>query len=302
MDVLSNDSATAIQTVSPGLDRGCDRQQFSPVVSAFSSKRSSLALLTMLAAIMVLICCALPRIPQPQSYSLFADRRSFLGIPNFGDVASNLPFSVIGVCGLVFLLGPRSNTKAGHFLDRREIWPYVFVFGGLLLTGFGSSYYHLAPDNARLVWDRLPMTITFMSMVAALIAERINLRLGLWLLPILLLVGLASVCQWYWSETSGAGDLRFYAALQVYSGLVVLVALFLPSRYTRNRDLGRVLGFYAFAKALEFFDIPIFTVLHVVSGHTLKHVAAAAAGFSILRMLEKREPITTVDSSETTVL
>jgi hypothetical protein len=239
---------------------------------------------------MVLVCCMLPRIPQPLSYHMFADHRSFLGIPNFADVASNLPFAVIGVWGMVFTLRTGSKELAKHFEDRREQWPYLFVFTGLLLTAFGSSYYHWNPNNATLVWDRLPMTITFMAMVAAVIVERIDLRLGLWVLPLLLCVGLGSVLQWNWSEMRGAGDLRFYAAVQAYSALVILLALLFPARYTRSLDLGFVVVFYAFAKALEYFDKPIFAALHFVSGHTLKHLAAAAAGYCILRMVQKRQP------------
>jgi hypothetical protein len=128
-------------------------------------------MLIALAAIMVIVCCLLPRIPQPLSYHHFADRRSLLGIPNFGDVSSNLPFALIGIWGLVFLFRSGSVETARHFVDRRERWPYLFVFAGLLLTAFGSSYYHLAPDNWRLVWDRLPMTITFMGLVGA-VADR----------------------------------------------------------------------------------------------------------------------------------
>jgi hypothetical protein len=255
------------------------------------SRKASLGLLVLLTLVVVIICCMLPRIPQPQSYHHFADRRGLFGIPNFGDVASNLPFAVIGILGLAFLRRPHSNVADGHFIDRREQWPYLFVFVGLLLTAFGSSWYHLDPNNATLVWDRLPMTITFMSMVAAVIMERISLRLGLWLLPILLIVGLGSVLQWNWSEMRGAGDLRFYAAVQAYSVLVVLLAFLFPSRYTQSRDLGLVVGFYGLAKALEYFDKPIFAALHVVSGHTLKHLAAAAAGYCILRMVQKRQPV-----------
>ena len=254
------------------------------------SRKASLGLLILLTAGVALVCCMLPRIPQPLSYHHFADRRSLLGIPNFGDVVSNLPFAVIGLWGLVFLRRSNSNPD-GHFIDRREQWPYLFVFLGLLLTAFGSSYYHLDPNNATLVWDRLPMTITFMSMVAAVIMERINLRLGLWLLPVLLIVGMGSVWQWNWSELRGAGDLRFYAAVQAYAAMVILLALLFPARYTRSRDLGFVVGFYALAKVLEYFDRPIFAALHIVSGHTLKHLAAAAAGYCILRMVQKRQPV-----------
>jgi hypothetical protein len=244
-----------------------------------------------------LIFLLLPRIPQPEAYHLFADRRSLLGIPNFGDVASNLPFAVIGIWGLIFLLRPCSNQVTGRFLKQGERWPYLFVFVGLLLTAFGSSYYHLSPNNARLVWDRLPMTIAFMSMVAAIIAERISLPVGLWSLPILILVGMGSVLQWYTSEMRGSGDLRFYAAVQVYSALVLLLALLLPQPYTRGSDLAIVFGLYALAKLLETFDKPIFAAGHIVSGHTLKHLAAAAAGYRILRMLQKRQPVSLLPST-----
>lgn len=244
-----------------------------------------------LAAVLGVLCCLIPRIPQPPSYHHFADQRSFLGIPNFGDVLSNLPFALIGIGGMVFVLRTRAGNHRGTFLDRRERWPYLLVFAGLLLTAFGSSYYHLAPDNWRVVWDRLPMTVTFMALVAAVVAERIDVRLGLVLLPILLCVGPLSVVQWYWSETRGAGDLRFYAAVQAYSALVILLAFFFPRRYTRSGDLAWVVGFYALAKALELFDKPVFAALNVVSGHTLKHLAAAAAGYCILRMLQKRKPL-----------
>jgi hypothetical protein len=81
----------------------------------------------------------LPPIPQPQTYHLFADRRGFLGIPNFGDVVSNVPFVVIGIWGLLFLLSSNSDQLAGCFFDSRERWPYVLVFTGLILTAFGSS-------------------------------------------------------------------------------------------------------------------------------------------------------------------
>jgi hypothetical protein len=230
----------------------------------------------------------LPRIPQPQAYHLFADQRTLLGIPHFANVVSNLPFAVIGLWGLVFL---GSANHRQQFIDERETWPYWVVFIGLVLTAFGSSYYHLQPSNARLMWDRLPMAIVFMSLVAAVIVERISLQAGLGLLPIMLLIGVGSVYQWHVSELRGAGDLRFYAAVQAYSIVFVLVAALLPASYTRRSDLAIIAGLYAVAKVLETFDRPVFELGHIVSGHTLKHLAAAAAGYWILRMLKKRQAL-----------
>jgi hypothetical protein len=245
-------------------------------------------LLLVAAVLVAIITWSLHPIPQPLSYHNFADQRAWLSIPNFGDVISNVPFAIIGLCGLAFIGTLKPKQQAQHFADQSERWPYMCIFFGLILTAFGSSYYHLAPDNERLVWDRLPMTIVFMSMVAAVIAERISVRVGLWLWPLLLVIGAGSVAQWHFSEVHGHGDLRFYAAVQVYSGLVLLLALLLPSKYTRGSDFAVIAGFYVLAKILESTDKKIFSIGHVISGHTLKHLAAAGAGYWILRMLQKR--------------
>jgi hypothetical protein len=230
-----------------------------------------------------------PRIRQPQSYHDFADQRPLLGIPNFGDVASNLLFAASGAWGLVFLCGPRGHER---FIDPCERWAYIFVFLGLFLTALGSAYYHLAPDNARLVWDRLPMTLAFMGLASAMISERISVLAGFYLLPVLLFIGAGSVILWWSSEARGAGDLRFYAAVQAYAVLILPVLLLLPPRYTRSRDFAVVFTFYILAKVFETLDRQTFTLCqHAISGHTLKHLAAGAAGFWILGMLQKRQPI-----------
>ena len=104
-----------------------------------------------------------------------------------------------------------------------------------------------------------------------------------------------SVLEWRWSEQAGHGDLRFYGAIQVYAVLVLLLMLFLPGRYTRTADPGVVVGLYVLAKLFEIFDKSIFALGRVVSGHTLKHIAAGLAGYWIVRMLQRREQVTKRD-------
>jgi hypothetical protein len=135
------------------------------------------------------------------------------------------------------------------------------------------------------------MTIVFMSLVSAMIVERISVRAGLALLPVLLVIGAGSVLQWRWSELQGQGDLRFYAGVQLYAMLAVILALFLKPRYTRGADLAVLAGFYVVAKLTEIFDNQIFSLGHVISGHTMKHIVAAVGSYWILRMLRRREPI-----------
>jgi hypothetical protein len=275
--------------ISPGaFVHTCPRHDPSREESQLISKRVGIGLLLAITAALVAVGFWLPRIPQPQSYHRFADQRSFAGIPNFANVVSNLPFVAVGLWGLVFLLRADS---AKHFVDWRERWSYLIVVAGLVMTAFGSTYYHLQPDNTSLLWDRLPMVIVFMSLVAAVAAERISLRAGLCLLPVLLLLGVGSVLHWYLSELRGAGDLRFYAGVQVYAVLFLLIAFLLPPRYSRGSDLAAVAGLYILAKILEALDQKVFELGHIVSGHTLKHLAAAAAGYWILRMLSMRRAL-----------
>ena len=247
--------------------------------------------LLLLTFLVVIAACLAPRAAQPLSYHNFADHRPWIGIPNFGDVASNVAFLVFGVWGLLYLLGLSAPEVRERFVDPRERWFYLAVFAGMIFTGLGSAYYHWAPDNDRLLWDRLPMTVVFMSLVAGMIAERISVPTGLWLWPGLLAIGIFSVLQWHWSEQAGRGDLRFYAAVQIYAVLVLLLMLFLPARYTRSSDLGFVVGFYVVAKMLETLDKQVFALGNIISGHTLKHIAAGLAGYWILRMLMRRESL-----------
>jgi len=254
-----------------------------------TSQRTGAWALASFTIAVVAVTMLVPRIHQPLSYHNFADQRGWLGIPNFGNVVSNLLFAIAGVWGLLFLCRQHGREI---FVDPRERLAYLLVFLGLLLTALGSSYYHLAADNSRLVWDRLPMTIAFMALASAMIAERISVPAGSYMLPILILIGMGSVVWWWHTEQICAGDLRFYAAVQVYAVLVLPLMLLLPPRYSRSSDFVVIFGLYITAKILETLDRQIFAFdRHTISGHTLKHLAAGAAGFWILRMLQKRRPL-----------
>ncbi|MCU0989560.1 MAG: hypothetical protein MUE63_08255 [Xanthomonadales bacterium] len=233
------------------------------------------------AAVLVLAAVLLPAVPQPAAYHDFADQRAFFGVNHFVDVASNIAFLLAGVAGLLVVW-----LRRAQFERRAESVPYVVFFLGVALTAAGSAWYHLAPDNERLFWDRLPMTIAFMSLIAAQLVERVDRRLGLVLLPALLAVGMASVVYWIATERAGAGNVVPYVALQAYAvGALLVLAAGYPSRYTRGRDVYLIFGAYLLAKVLEYFDREVLAFGQVVSGHALKHVAAAIAGLLVCRML-----------------
>ena len=251
-----------------------------------------LVLWTAIAAVMISVFL-IPPIPQSEAFHRFVDTRAFRGIPNVLDVASNAFFLIVGLLGIRFGLRDRTAVHSvQRFLDPRERWPYLIFFVGVALTAFGSAYYHWHPDDARLVWDRLPMTLGFMSLLAATVNERISIKIGTRLLVPLLIFGVASVLYWNVTLARGGGDLRPYVLAQFGSLLVLLmlVALF-PPRYTRGADLVVCLAIYALAKVFEAADHPIFNLGGVVSGHTLKHVTAAVSAYWILRMLKLRAPI-----------
>jgi hypothetical protein len=224
----------------------------------------------------------LPPLAQPQSYHHFVDDRNLLGIPNCLNVISNAPFAVVGVMGLLFLWRER-----GGFLVKREAINYAVFFLGAFLTCFGSSYYHWSPSDATLAWDRLPMTLAFMGLLAAVVAERIEVGAGLALLGPLVLAGAASV--WWWRRS---GNLWPYACAQFFSiALIGLLLALFPPRYNRSGDLIWLTGFYVLAKIAEAWDRPIYAATGFVSGHTIKHLVAALAVYWVLRMLQRRSPI-----------
>lgn len=229
---------------------------------------------------------ALSPMPQGAAAHLMVDSRSFLGIPNSFDVLSNLPFAAVGLLGLAATFG---RGGASPFLDRWERWPYAVLFIGVALVAAGSSYYHLAPDNSRLVWDRLPMSVAFTALLTAVLAERVGVGLGRRLLAPLLIAGIASVLYWYWTEMQGAGDLRPYVLVQFGSlSVIVLVLVLYPPRYQGTEYLIAGLTAYAAAKGFEVADRGIFELGGVMSGHTLKHLTAAAGVACLVSMLRMR--------------
>jgi len=238
----------------------------------------------LLAGLVILL--AIDPIPQDPEYHLFADTRGLLGIPNFGDVVSNGGFAIAGLFGLFVILG---RHQSRIFKQRLDLWPYLIFFSGVALISVGSAYYHLEPSNERLLWDRLPMSIAFMAFCSAVIADRIHNRLGnTWLLALLVVLGILSLVYWHVTESQGHGDLRFYAFVQFYPILLLPVVLWLfPDHcYTAGRFLGWVIAWYALSKVLEHFDKEVFNFFgHIVSGHTLKHLAAGAGALVVLLML-----------------
>ena len=225
-------------------------------------------------------------VPQSLLYHRLADTRSWLGIANFGNVASNLPFALAGGAGLWFVFGRLGTSIFDTYSDRS---PYAIFFFGVALVSIGSAYYHLAPDNARLVWDRLPMAGAFMALFSAFIADRIHRRIGIfWLLPVFVIAGVLSVVYWAVTEAVGQGDLRAYFLVQFFpmAALPVLCWLFPNGRYTSGKHLAWLIVLYAGAKALEFFDAETFALSgNIISGHTLKHLVSAIAVLIVIRMI-----------------
>jgi hypothetical protein len=224
-----------------------------------------------LAVISLLGLMLVPPIPQSQIYHGFADRRTLYGIPNFWNVVSNLPFILVGALGLWKV---RRGLSAGIF------------FLGVFLTGFTSSYYHWAPNDWGLFWDRLPMTFAFMAILANVIEERADEGVGKLLLWPLVALGVLSLLIWMRVD-----DLRLYAWVQFFPCVALpLMFWLLPPKYSGTYFWFIAAGFYLLAKLLEHFDAAIYAALRVMSGHPIKHVAAACACYAIYLAFRKRQP------------
>ncbi len=226
-------------------------------------------------------------LPQNPAYHDFADQRSVFGVPHALNVLSNVAFCLVGLLGCSLI--NRSSSKKSYI----DI-VYLSFFTGVFLTGIGSAYYHLSPDDSSLVWDRLPMTMGFMSFTAIVIAERYNEKYGLKLFPWLLVAGFLSVGYWVWQ-----GDLRPYLYVQ-FGPMLILPLIIWRFKGPGTRWLWAIIFLYFIAKVLELYDQQFFQITgSLISGHSLKHLVAAVGVLMIVVKvrthlvgeLHKRNPV-----------
>jgi hypothetical protein len=228
---------------------------------------------------LVVMFLAVAAIPQDVKYHLLADARTCLSIPNFANVVTNVGFLIVGAMGLDLCLRKGVN---GASLS------WTTFFAGTLLVAAGSAYYHWNPNNATLVWDRLPMTIAFMALLAALFAEHVRSDLERSALVIALAVGIGSVVWWRYTD-----DLRLYGWVQFGPLLAIIFMLALyPGRFSHRSYLVYGLICYALSKAAELGDHALFTATSgAISGHSVKHLLAALAPLFVYFMLRARTPV-----------
>ena len=227
----------------------------------------------------------LPFLAQPQSFHDYADQRPWLGLPHAADVLSNLPFLAIGAIGLHFVLRGWKQGSRGAFSGQQTAWPYALLFAGVTLTAFGSAWYHAQPNDATLLWDRLPMALGFAGLVAGTLTDRAPQRILQWLLAFAT-VGAGTVVYWYVS-----GNLVPYLVMQVgFIATALIATAWITPRYTHAKRVYAAAGLYAVAVIFERLDHQVYALLGGwISGHTLKHVFACAAIWVVLSMLQSRK-------------
>lgn len=229
-------------------------------------------------------------IAQWTDYHAFADQRAWLGVPNAANVLSNLPFLAVGVWALWHL-------RAAHASAAPSTTAWRIFAAALVGAAFGSAVYHWAPSNATLVGDRLPIAWACAALLCAFLGERVSTRwYSLPALGAALTLATLSVAFWWATERTGHGDLRPYLYFQFL--LMPLVPLGLWLRLPATSPTATpasawwtVLACYAAAKAMEMADTTVFVAIAAISGHTLKHLLAAAGAAWLLRaVVQAHEP------------
>ena len=155
---------------------------------------------------------------------------------------------------------------------------------GLILTCLGSGFYHLDPDlPQRLVADRLGMAVAFAGFLGIAASERISTRAGEAVLVLTMIAGL--LAAWVACE-----NLTPWVVVQ-FGGMALALGLAMTRRRpgALGVPLAGVIFFYVLAKLFELGDVTVFEATgHIVSGHTLKHLAAALAAWPVIRALGSR--------------
>jgi len=250
-----------------------ENDQFKNKIKIMLNRKQKINFLLFIAVVATVVVFFMPCIPQNADYNRFADTRTICSVPNFYNVVSNLLFLVFGSLGIFITV---------YFRDKKEPDPTfganLFFFLGILLTGIGSSYYHLHPATNALLWDRLPMTVTFMAFFAVIISEHIDQLTGKRISFHLLFLGIISVIYWYKTELNGHGDLRFYGLVQFLPMLLIpSILLLFRSESQFSFYYWCILVVYLLAKLSEHLDHEIYSLTGFISGHSLKHVFASFA-------------------------
>lgn len=236
-------------------------------------------ILAALCVIPIIVTAVIAPIPQDLNYHIFSDSQEHFGIPNFWNVLSNLPYIAFGVFGLTQTLISKQNIAFGYL----PLSSAFFI--GLTLSGLGSAYYHYAPSNESLVWDRLPMTVAFMAFFTTVLSLHFSLENKRYpILIALITFGATSVYYWAYTENIGKGDLRPYAVIQFLPIILIpaIMLMFKSARYD-TKYIGWIIGVYVLAKATEHFDSEIDAMLGF-SGHSTKHIVSAFAGLFYLKL------------------
>ena len=248
----------------------------------FFSRETRIGLVGAAATAGVLYIASRPPISQSQRFHRFADgRRWCCGVPNSSDVLSNGAF--------LLALVPCRSVEAFETHELCELRAHFTAYAGVSAVALGSAYYHLRPDDSRLAWDRMPMTIAFTSLLSIALSDTIGPEVGCTSLGPFVLAGVGTVV--YWMRT---GDLRPYYVCQYLTlALVLLLQATFEARYTLQFvGYALLLTVYLTAKLTEASDVGVFQATRgIISGHTLKHLLAAIAMMSFYAHLAMRSPL-----------
>lgn len=226
----------------------------------------------------------LPHLSQEQAYHQFADTRTLWGVANAMNTLSNLAFIVVGGAGLALM---RKQAGSGQRTTSARSAMTALFFLGLVATGAGSAWYHIQamPNDAALAFDRYGMVLAFAGILGLAAADRVSENAGRMLGAVALLAGPLAI--WWWVR---CGDLAPYATLQ-FGGILALVLMLFWRGQSAGPNWGMLLACYALAKVLEAADAQVWTLtVHTISGHTLKHLAAACAGIAVIVPLIRIRP------------
>ena len=210
--------------------------------------------------------------PQDLSYHNFADDCNHFRTPNFWNVISNLPFLF---CGIIFFKLRKNSDSFFRTIS--------YLMGiGFILTGMGSAYYHLEPNNSTLVWDRIPMTIVFVSFFSLVIHQYVSKKIAANSLIPLIISGILSVVYWIYTESKGTGDLRWYIIIQYYPLIAILIVLISSWKNIKGRSWILLASFfYVIAKIFETQLDELFFEKYHFSGHSIKHLFSACSGLAL---------------------
>jgi hypothetical protein len=218
----------------------------------------------------------------------YTDQRSLCGLNNAFNVLSNLVLIAAGCYWLNWIF----RTKNISLKCRKGLYEtrlYATFFAAVILAGIQSAWYHLFQSQLGLLGTYLLSNIVMLSLLSAIIAERVNLRIGLHSCIPFIFISMLISFYWYIYQTDNQLSHLWYFLTYLIPSLSIMTIIVARPKYGGIKHITFAFCNTFIALGVSCLDEAIYTLTrHMISGQSLHNIYLGIAAIYIGCYLEQR--------------